>query len=631
MQPLVLSRKLALVSILMLHLVGAKGLRAQFVITEGFTTEEIMHRTGYQYDTTKQLSFEQVRQSDSFEFEPNKETNFYIGYFEDHCLWLKIPILNLSQETDFVLQIATPSVDDVQFFAFDDQMGHYQMLQTGDIFPYENRDLKTKDFCFSLKVAEGETRFFYIRLDGINIPVVLWDSNEFINHQSFNEWVVSGFYGIIFFIIIIHIFFYLLLKDEKLIYYVFYVLGLGVYQISADGYTSLFFGNLAPWITNYFLPMGLLIGAANLIKFFQLYLNLKKFNSKISDIYLNFLFYFGISASFCAMLHPYLALVATYCILFYAPTVGITIILFAAYYFRQQPLVARFILFAFLVLVAGAVMIALRNLGAHIPMAEYGLRFGLISQMMVLAFALGVQLRQKEQEANNLAKERLEYLNQFRNQMFENKEYERQQMARDLHDRLGSLLSVLKIHFVMLIEHNGQQDRHREEQIHQVRYLIDQAARSIREISSELRQSPFEEHGLAEAIDALCNTFRKTGLIDIDLFINDIGMQIESQLEWEVYQIISEALNNVFKHAKANKVEVQVFKGKGRLSVSVEDNGRGFDLKKLKRDSGMGLDSIRNRAEKHGGTMLLDTQPGQGTMLMVEYPIWYEQQEEAQE
>lgn len=247
---------------------------------------------------------------------------------------------------------------------------------------------------------------------------------------------------------------------------------------------------------------------------------------------------------------------------------------------------------------------------------------------------LALERQQKELEQRAMAQRLQEQKIQTMDALIEGQLSERQRIAQDLHDRLGAVLAVLKIHMdemvTDLISGLKTIQVKSEEKLETVNKLIDEASDSLREISANLRSGTLDRFGLVPAIEELCQRARETGRMTVELHHESVKKSLPAEVEWSAYQIVEEALNNVLKHSEADKVIVQLFRGSERFSVSVEDNGRGFDYaasdnsfdaQQKKSKTGMGLDGMKWRAEKAGAQLSIDSNVGHGTTLMVEYKL----------
>ncbi len=208
--------------------------------------------------------------------------------------------------------------------------------------------------------------------------------------------------------------------------------------------------------------------------------------------------------------------------------------------------------------------------------------------------------------------------------LIEGQQSERIRIAQDIHDRLGSLLSVLKIHFGEVTRQFKSIQERTENRVSEVNTLIDQATQAIREISQNLRSGVLDEMGLIPAIEEICQRARDTGQIEVEIHTESVKGKLNPNLEWTIYRNTEEALNNILKHAKANKVIVQLFQGKDHISVTIEDNGVGFDPAKVKESEdrkSLGLKGMKARTRKYNGSFEIDSKKRRGTIIMMDFKL----------
>lgn len=205
------------------------------------------------------------------------------------------------------------------------------------------------------------------------------------------------------------------------------------------------------------------------------------------------------------------------------------------------------------------------------------------------------------------------------NAMLEGQEKERDRVARDLHDRLGSMLSAIKMQLGSLEARVTAARQDQQEQYGKVTNLLDEAVGEVRRISHDLVATSLSRFGLQRALEDLCDSIRVSGRMDVELTTYGLEQRLERSVEIVVYRIVQELVSNVLKHARATEIGVSVTRQKGRLSVMVSDDGAGFDPVSAK--AGMGLNNVRDRAASIGGTVRIDSTPGKGTTVSVECPV----------
>jgi len=205
------------------------------------------------------------------------------------------------------------------------------------------------------------------------------------------------------------------------------------------------------------------------------------------------------------------------------------------------------------------------------------------------------------------------------NAMMDGREEERKRIAEDLHDRLGSLLSTIKLYCNTL---DKKIDRlQTDNQYQQVTSLLDKAVEEVRHISHDMVAGVLTQFGLVHAIEEMKATIEGARQLRVEL--NTFGMdeRIDSNLELVTYRCIQELMSNIIRHAEATEVTIQLTRRNNMLNVIVEDNGKGFDVVATRPSGALGLKSIASRIEAQGGTFTMDSTPGRGSIAILELEL----------
>jgi len=201
-------------------------------------------------------------------------------------------------------------------------------------------------------------------------------------------------------------------------------------------------------------------------------------------------------------------------------------------------------------------------------------------------------------------------------------EDERRRIARDLHDHLGQRLTALRLKLASLTDacKDDEELYARATRLQQLAELIDT---DVSFLAWELRPSVLDELGLIEAIETFIKEWSRHYDIGVDFHTTGLGeKRLDQEMETNLYRITQEALNNVIKHSEASSVSVLLERSGDNVVLIVEDNGRGFEVDKVMRSErglgrGLGLSGIRERAELIGGSLEIESEPGNGTTLYV--------------
>ncbi|MBW2174124.1 MAG: PAS domain S-box protein, partial [Deltaproteobacteria bacterium] len=201
-------------------------------------------------------------------------------------------------------------------------------------------------------------------------------------------------------------------------------------------------------------------------------------------------------------------------------------------------------------------------------------------------------------------------------------EIERKELARELHDRVGQNLTALGIN--LNVVNNYLQDEAREKvgsRLDDALKQVEETARDIRDVMSELRPPVLDDYGLMAALRWFCKQFSERTGISVAMQGEELTSRLSIALEIGLFRIAQEALTNVSKHARANHIAVTLDRVAGGVRLVIADDGQGFDAESVRwtsEDQKWGLLTMRERAAAAGGTFHIKSDPGQGTEIVVE-------------
>lgn len=203
--------------------------------------------------------------------------------------------------------------------------------------------------------------------------------------------------------------------------------------------------------------------------------------------------------------------------------------------------------------------------------------------------------------------------------MINGQESERTRIAKDLHDGLGGLFSTIKMYFSTL-EHQ-QPQLEKDALFRKSIDMVDNAANEVRRIAHNMMPEVLMKMGLMNALQDLCNNISSAGSLNVTLQQTGMDKRLNMDTEIMLYRIIQELMNNIIKHAHAKNAIVQFILDGNRLSVIVEDDGRGFGLAKLSSQQHAGLESVRSRVNYLNGQLNIDSRKDVGTTIMMDFLI----------
>lgn len=203
------------------------------------------------------------------------------------------------------------------------------------------------------------------------------------------------------------------------------------------------------------------------------------------------------------------------------------------------------------------------------------------------------------------------------NATIDGQESERKKIAAFLHDNISALLSSAGMHLSVFSSMNQNQS----DEIIKTKYILDDAHHKVRDLSHELMPSLLVRFGLLYALEDLCEK-NSNSKITFE-FYNTIDTQtrFDEAFEMKIFFIVSELLNNILKHSKANWAKLETSLENNQLFIKIKDNGKGFDDFQKNSTDGYGINRIKARMNNMQGEFLIKTQKNQGTTIKIHVPF----------
>ena len=200
-------------------------------------------------------------------------------------------------------------------------------------------------------------------------------------------------------------------------------------------------------------------------------------------------------------------------------------------------------------------------------------------------------------------------------------EQERTRLAKDLHDGLGGMLSGIKYSFstmkknlIMTPENQLAFERGID--------MLDSCTKEMRRVAHNMMPESLVKFGLSAAVQDFCNDVNESGALHVTFV--PIGLEnalVDQTIAITIYRIVQELMNNILKHAAAKSAIVQLSNTDGHFTITVEDDGKGFDTTILKNSKGMGWTNIQHRVEFLKAHMDVNSQPEKGTSVQINFNI----------
>lgn len=214
-------------------------------------------------------------------------------------------------------------------------------------------------------------------------------------------------------------------------------------------------------------------------------------------------------------------------------------------------------------------------------------------------------------------------------------EGERQRIAEELHDNVGSLLTAVNMHFDVIVSELKHLNLNESvnEIVTKTHGLLKDAYNQIRRMAHYKNAGQLANNGLIPAIKILAKTASSFKGVNFNLNLHEIQSRINNQVEIGVFRTIQELVTNIFKHANATNISITIYEEHKKLCITIEDDGIGFSVDEhLQKDSNysltsdevhinMGLPILNSRIKSYGGTFHIESNHGEGTTVMIEIPL----------
>ena len=245
------------------------------------------------------------------------------------------------------------------------------------------------------------------------------------------------------------------------------------------------------------------------------------------------------------------------------------------------------------------------------------LLFTLIAAGLLISLLLALYFQRRKTFQQSLVTLKKEQDISLLKALMTGEEKERNRLARELHDGLGGILAAAQMQ-ISNVETNGQQDELVKKQ--KATQLISQAATESRRIAHNLLPETLLRYGLDEALKEYSKSITDSKLMQLDY--ESVGMQLklDQSAGLSIYRIIQELVNNIIKHSGATEALVQLHREAEKLSITVEDNGKGFASQQNGK-TGIGLSNIRSRVSYLNGSLDIRSEEQKGTSVYIEIQL----------
>ncbi len=247
--------------------------------------------------------------------------------------------------------------------------------------------------------------------------------------------------------------------------------------------------------------------------------------------------------------------------------------------------------------------------------------------VFVILFIIYYQKKQLDQE-KKLHDVEKKYQRMLLETALNSEEAERRRIAQDLHDDIGTMLSLTKLSLNQLYKNMNKEDPRSEFTLHKAQSLVEETIIHVRRITRDLVPTTLEQFGLVAAIEEFINRLSDNVSLTVHFLCDTENIpRLPPKVELALYRIMQELVNNAIKHSSCDEIEIDLHLNKGKLELQVTDNGKGFDTHKrdLKKQEGLGLRNIESRLSVINGAVNFQKPGIRGLRARVQIPVESEQ------
>ncbi len=531
--------------------------------------------------------------------------------FSSAYYWLKFQIEQTSNQ-ELLLELDNPHIDYVYLFEVKDSAE--LVGWGGDKWKFSNRTIKNRRYLFPV----GEADYLMMvdkRNAAVSFPLKLWSRESFYVQESFLNLIFGNYFGILVFISAFSLIVGLALKERHFLSYSLYVGVLMVYMFTQLGLSFEYLYPDSSVLNNYSrLVLAYLLIIASM-DFFSKLLEIESYLPKLDKFYRGGWLFLLVTIVFWIvnrLFNPNYAVLTIYVIniLYILIFVFFITIFYVSYKtWHQQKGNILLVLAAFFALMIGSVTYILVEYGV-IPESSLPVNpimIGSAFEVLILSLSMVFRVKRINDRKNDLTDRLLRQQKEMMRAYIHGVDSERQRISAELHDNIGSGLSILK----KKIERKKSSDS-------EITTDIDVLCKEVRGLSHQLLPHQMQMMGVAQVIKDYVKRFGRDTGIKVMFESFDLP-RIDESISNQMLRIVQEALQNILNHSQASEAEVQMIGHSGELTLTIDDNGVGFDTSKTHK--GKGLLSMRSRVQAMHGTIDISSKPKKGTNILIIVPI----------
>lgn len=621
-------------------------------------------------DPSGKLTINDIRSSAiSAQFQPadpfGQDLNFG---FTNSTYWIRLTLSRTEAAShDWVLSVPFQSIDALTFYTSDKQP-----VVTGNLLPFSSRPIKDPFYAFPIQL-DTTPQVFYLQAKSayaLTLPLVLWTAQDFFEQAQNSSFIQALYFGELLALVLYNFLIFLYLRNKSFIFYTLFGVAMGMAMFAGNGYGRLYLWPDAPYWDGVAQYACLSLAALFGILFTNSFLQTQKNTPRLRKILLAMAVCFVLIATLLPVARviglPVNILFITFALA--APTTTLLFVLTAFLALSAGQREARFFLLAWGILWVSGFIAAMRAFGVvpSTPFTNYAVQIGSAIEMLLLSFALGYQIRVERQAREKMQEEKLAVEQTLVKSLKESEEKLESTVAlrtsalqeslanetklREMYVRFGAFISHEFRNPLNLIESQvALFRRERERQIDnggQRLNIIGSATHQLAELFNRWLETDKLNHALTKAevtrsrlddwlpdfIGAL-QQLHEHHVLQLTPFDAAITLDADVRL---VKTALINLIDNACKYAEAHtNVVIALVSHAGQTGISMRDQGCGIPAEERPRifdeyyrceatsnirGIGLGLAFVKQIMELHGGTVTLESTPGEGSCFTLWFP-----------
>jgi len=515
----------------------------------------------------------------------------------------------LNKPTSYLFRIENYYLNNIGFYEF---VGDDLILKgrSGDHLLLSERTIKHRDHLFEIVLLPNESRRFlfdFYRKGKTIVSFEVIKSSSYIETDSNHSMILGIYVGTVLLIALYAFGLFVVMKRVIYLYYTLYViaLGLSLSSVYGLGFRYIYFN--AKEFTDYTTTGTIFLAVVFFVLFAIQFLSIKKNNPKwykFIKVYLIGYFcialmvivLYNLEVVFPLLEIHYTLLVVTILLLFVSAIIS----------FEGDKRSSIFFIISFFPILFGSLVQIFLESGSirNELLLDYILLISSFFETLIISVGIALQVKEQNSIRLSLAQKVMKHEVELNQKIIEGEIKEKTRVALILHDTIGVKLRHLK----NLIDKSDKKNVKRE---------LDLLGQDIRDLSHAMAPTVLDYITLPEAI---VDIGEKLSTESCQLQIQNHGFSNSLQKETRIvlYNVIQELINNSLKHSKATLITIQFLKSENELSITIEDNGVGFNVSLKK---GFGLESIYSRMKGIQGSFNIESETNKGTLSILNLPV----------